>query len=97
MLTWSASAWLEGWSYPEPPVVHTGAVEIAIGGDVIRLGQLLKFANVVSDGGEAKALLASGGVQVDGDIETRRGRQVPVGATVEISDGQQTITLHVVA
>jgi len=79
------------------PVVHTGAVEIAIGGDVIRLGQLLKFANVVSDGGQAKALLANGAVRVDGETETRRGRQVPVGATVEIDDGQQAVTLHVVA
>ena len=78
-------------------MVHTGVVEIAIGGDVIRLGQLLKFASVVSDGGEAKALLAAGAVRVDGDVETRRGRQVPVGATVEIDGGQQRITLHVVA
>jgi len=59
-------------------------VEIAIGEDVIRLGQLLKYANVVLDGAEAKALIASGAVRVDGETETRRGRQVSVGSLVEV-------------
>ena len=66
------------------PAVHTGAVEIAIGGDVIRLGQLLKFANVVSDGGQAKALLANGAVRVDGVVELRRGRKLRAGARVQM-------------
>ena len=57
-------------------MVHTGGVEINIGADVIRLGQLLKYANLVSDGAAAKALIADGAVQVDGAVETRRGRQV---------------------
>jgi len=65
-------------------VVHTGGVEINIGADVIRLGQLLKYANLVSDGAAAKALIADGAVQVDGAVETRRGRQVAVGAVVEV-------------
>lgn len=65
-------------------VVQTGAVEIEIGEDVIRLGQLLKYANLVADGGEAKALIADGRVRVDGVVEVRRGRQVPVGARVEV-------------
>ena len=43
-----------------PPVVHTVEVEIEISGDMIRLGQLLKFADLVTDGGQAKALIASG-------------------------------------
>ena len=65
-------------------VVQTGRVEIEISGDVIRLGQLLKFANIVTDGGEAKALIASGAVTVDGEPETRRGRQVGIGSRVEV-------------
>ena len=68
-----------GWA-----AVHTGGVEINIGADVIRLGQLLKYANLVSDGAAAKALIADGAVQVDGAVETRRGRQVAVGAVVEV-------------
>lgn len=66
-------------------VVQTGGVQIEIGADGIRLGQLLKFANVVADGAEAKVLIASGEVQVDGRIETRRGRQVAVGSVVLVN------------
>ena len=65
-------------------MVHTVGVDIEISGDAIRLGQLLKFANLVTDGGEAKAVIASGVVSVDGETETRRGRQVAVGSRVEV-------------
>ena len=44
---------------------------IAIRGDMIRLGQLLKLADVVDSGGEAKALLAAGDVRVNGEPEQR--------------------------
>jgi ribosome-associated protein len=65
-------------------VVQTGGVEIEITTDVIRLGQLLKLANLVADGGEAKALIITGMVTVDGEYETRRGRQVGIGSLVEV-------------
>lgn len=71
-------------------------VEIAIGEDVIRLGQLLKYANVVLDGAEAKVLIASGAVSVDGGTETRRGRQVAVGSLVEVRLPGSTQQLRVV-
>ena len=48
----------------------------------IRLGQLLKAAGCVDSGGEAKALLAAGGVTVNGEPETRRGRQLAPGDVV---------------
>ena len=74
---------------------HTGEVEIEISEGSIRLGQLLKFANVVMDGGEAKALIAAGDVTVDGERETRRGRQVSVGSVVQVRlpRGRQTLRL----
>jgi ribosome-associated protein len=53
--------------------------EVEIRGDTIRLGQLLKVAGVVDSGGEAKALIADGGVTVNGEVETRRGRQLHAG------------------
>jgi len=62
--------------------------EVPIRGDVIRLGQLLKLAGIAGDGGEAKALLAAGRVRVDGEPETRRGRQLAPGAVVTV-DGEQ--------
>ena len=53
--------------------------EVAVRGETIRLGQLLKVAGVVDSGGEAKALIADGGVTVNGEPETRRGRQLRPG------------------
>ena len=53
-----------------------------IRGETIRLGQLLKLAGVVEGGGEAKALLSSGTVLVNGDREVRRGRQLHPGDAV---------------
>jgi ribosome-associated protein len=53
--------------------------DVQIEGDVIRLGQLLKVAGIVDSGGEAKELIASGGVTVNGEPETRRGRQLRAG------------------
>ena len=55
---------------------------------MIRLGQLLKLADVAGDGGEAKALLAEGGVTVNGEPEERRGRQLHRGDVVAV-DGEQ--------
>lgn len=56
--------------------------EVAIRGETIRLGQLLKAAGVVDSGAEAKALLAEGEVEVNGEPETRRGRQLRPGDVV---------------
>lgn len=58
---------------------------IEIQDQMIRLGQLLKLANIAEDGGDAKGLLAQELVQVNNKVETRRGRQVHVGDTVLIN------------
>ncbi len=71
-------------------------MEISIGEDMIRLGQLLKFANVVGDGAEAKFLIATGAVRVDGVVETQRGRQVHPGSVVEVNSGPAPVTLQVI-
>ena len=55
----------------------------------IRLGQLLKLADLVDDGGEAKEAIARGLVQVNGEVETRRGRQLVPGDSVTL--GGQTV------
>jgi ribosome-associated protein len=62
--------------------------EITIRGDMIRLGQLLKLAGVISSGAEVKALLGDEGgsaVRVNGEPESRRGRQLHPGDVVEFS------------
>ena len=62
------------------------AQDIPIRGEMIRLGQLLKLAGVVGGGGEAKALLAEGAVSVNGEPETRRGRQLAPGDVVTVGE-----------
>jgi ribosome-associated protein len=52
--------------------------------DSIRLGQFLKLAGAVDQGSEVKELLASGLVAVNGDTETRRGRQLRAGDRVAV-------------
>ena len=48
----------------------------------MKLDQFLKWQNLVSSGGEAKILIKSGSVKVNGEIETRRGRKLNRGDKV---------------
>lgn len=57
---------------------------IEITGDMIRLGQLLKFANIAESGAQAGSMITDGDVLVDGEVEKRRGRQLGRGAVVEV-------------
>ena len=58
--------------------------DVAIDGDMIRLGQFLKLADLIDTGGEAKILIASGDVSVNGEVDVRRGRQLHPGDVVEV-------------
>jgi ribosome-associated protein len=58
--------------------------EITIRDSMIRLGQLLKLANLVEDGVEAAELIKNGLVKVNGEIDDRRGRQLHNGDTVTV-------------
>jgi ribosome-associated protein len=66
--------------------------EISVGPEGIRLGQLLKLANLVESGGEVRPLLAQGEVTVNGAVETRRGAQLRAGDVVAIGDAQILVT-----
>ncbi|KQC37643.1 RNA-binding protein [Frankia sp. ACN1ag] len=57
---------------------------MSIQGDAIRLGQFLKLADVVGVGSEVKGLLAGGLVRVNGEVESRRGRQLVPGDEVVV-------------
>ncbi|WP_182523883.1 RNA-binding S4 domain-containing protein [Nocardioides dongkuii] len=56
--------------------------DVPIRDDSIRLGQFLKLANLVESGAEAKPVIAAGAVTVNGEVETRRGRQLVKGDVV---------------
>ncbi|MGA8208532.1 MAG: RNA-binding S4 domain-containing protein [Nocardioidaceae bacterium] len=67
---------------PVPPVPR----DVPVRDEPIRLGQLLKLADLIDNGAEAKPLLASGAVSVNGATETRRGRQLRRGDVVAVGD-----------
>lgn len=56
--------------------------DVEIRDESIRLGQLLKLADLIDQGSDARELLIQGLVQVNDEVETRRGRQVRPGDTV---------------
>jgi ribosome-associated protein len=58
--------------------------DVEIREESIRLGQLLKLADLVDNGAEAKTLLMQGSVFVNGEVETRRGRQLVKGDVVSL-------------
>ena len=60
------------------------AREVPIRGDSIRLGQLLKLADLVEAGADVKPLMVQGEVSVNGHVETRRGRQLVRGDVVTL-------------
>ena len=59
-------------------------IDVPVDDGAIRLGQFLKLANLIETGSDAKVVTADGLVQVNGEIETRRGRQLVVGDVVTL-------------
>ncbi len=49
----------------------------------IRLNQYLKIIGIAATGGQAKILIQSGQVYVNGEMETRRRKQLAVGDIIE--------------
>jgi ribosome-associated protein len=66
--------------------------EVQIRGPMIRLGQLLKLAAVIQSGAEVKTFLANETVWVNGDRETRRGRQLHPGDLVRVGERELRVT-----
>ena len=65
-------------------------VPLRPGEDSIRLGQLLKLADLVESGAEVKDVLVTGAVRVNGEPEERRGRQLRRGDVVRV-DGHEDV------
>ncbi len=65
---------------------------IVIKNEPIRLSQFLKLANVVQDGLEAKIRITEGEVQVNGRLETRRGRKLYISDVVQFNDQELHVT-----
>ena len=70
--------------------------EVPISDASIRLGQFLKLAGLADSGADARALLEDGEVTVNGEPETRRGRQLRRGDVVVVAtpQGEQRATVR---
>jgi len=60
--------------------------------EFIKLDQFLKVQQLVMSGGEAKHLIQSGEVMVNGEEETRRGRKLHHGDVVSV-DGVEMVVV----
>ncbi|HTD47186.1 MAG TPA: RNA-binding S4 domain-containing protein [bacterium] len=64
-------------------------VAIATGG--ITLGAALKWAGAATTGGQAKVLVQTGQVMVNGAVERRRGRRLNAGDRVAVGNREYRI------
>ena len=70
-------------------IKHTFTLEA----EFIRLDDLLKINGCVETGGMAKILIQSGGVLVDGEVCTMRGKKLRGGEVVYIPEIDEEITV----
>lgn len=66
--------------------------DVPIREQTIRLGQLLKLAGLADSGGEAGELVQDGEALVNGEVETRRGRQLRAGDVVAVAGETVRVT-----
>ncbi len=62
------------------------ATKIKIQDEFIKLDSLLKYSSSVGSGGEAKLMILSGEVKVNGKIITQRGKKIRKGDIVQFGD-----------
>ena len=61
-------------------------LEFRLRSEFIELNQLLKLAGLCASGGAGKALVAAGGVKVDGVEESRKTAKIRAGQVVTLGD-----------
>lgn len=61
--------------------------------EYIRLDDLLKLTGCVQTGGQAKVLIQGGGVLLDGEVCTMRGKKLRGGETVTVPEMDEEITV----
>ena len=65
---------------------------VVIQTEFIKLQDLLKFANLVSTGGEAKERVQAGEVTVNGEVCTMRGKKIRPGDDVAFQGAHYTVS-----
>ena len=67
-------------------------IEIPIHTEFIKLQDLLKLANLVGTGGEAKIVIQEGKASVNGEVCTMRGKKIRPGDTVAYDGEELTVS-----
>ena len=60
----------------------------------VELFKILKFEGLAGSGGEAKTLIADGHVSVNGQVETRKRKQIVPGDIIEFGGEQLRVILE---
>ena len=61
-------------------------IEFCLKREHVQLNQLLKLTGLCDSGGAGKAMVAGGGVSVDGSVELRKTCKIRVGQVVTLGD-----------
>ena len=61
-------------------------IEFRVNREFVQLNQLLKLTGLCDSGGAGKALVAGGGVSVDGSVELRKTCKIRIGQVVTLGD-----------
>lgn len=70
--------------------------EIEIKTEYIKIGQLLKLANIVSQGSEAKLFILEGFVSLDDTVVYERGKKVYPGSIVTVNINNDISNIKVI-
>ena len=66
-------------------------IEFSLNREFVQLYLLLKLTGLCDSGGAGKALVAGGGVSVDGNVELRKTCKIRVGQVVTLGDVRITV------
>ena len=66
--------------------------EVELTKEPVELFKILKFEGLVASGGEAKSVIAEGLVKLNGEIETRKRKQIVSGDIIEF--GQEKFLMN---
>lgn len=61
-------------------------IQVTLSKSPVELYKILKFEGLAASGAEAKMMIDSGLVQVNGEIETRRRRKIIGGDQIQFGD-----------
>lgn len=67
--------------------------EVLINSEPVELYKILKFEGLVSNGGEAKAVVGQGQVRLNGKVETQKRKKIVAGDVIEFGGEKYSILL----